>query len=79
MRRRQAGGSGRHQLMDASRWQQCTRFDGGTQPCLCWFAEQQDELQAVGEWPGGEAAVFADYSEMTQRHDCAAPFDWSAI
>ncbi len=77
--RRRPSTTGRHPLMDAGRWQQCGRFDGKTQPCLCWFAQQQLKLHAAGEWPGGEAAVLADYAEMTQRHDCAAPFDWSAI
>jgi hypothetical protein len=65
--------------MDAKRWPRCDRWDGGTQPCLCWFSERQRELFEAGDWPGGDAGMLSDYLEMAQHHDCNKPIDWSLI
>ena len=68
------------ELMDASRWPRCGRYDGATQPCACWFAEEQQKWWLDGKgWPGGEAKMFADYLAMQKIHMCSRPFDWSAI
>lgn len=77
MRRREAGGV-RHELLDAERWPRCDRFDGETQPCVCWFAKRQEE--SVGEWPGGDVGMLSDWLDVVQQHhERRAPFDPSAI
>ena len=66
--------------MDAKRWPQCPRWDGGSQPCVCWFSRQQRQFVDAGnEWPGGEVGMLADYLEMQRVHDCNEPIDWSVI
>jgi hypothetical protein len=65
--------------MDSDRWSRCNRFDGKTQPCICWFARRQRELVAAGDWPGGDMGMLSDWLEMVQHHGCHAPFDGSSI
>jgi hypothetical protein len=65
VRRREPAGGIRHELMDAKTWPRCERFGGGTQPCLCWFADRQWELYEADKWPRGEVGLFSDYLETT--------------
>lgn len=67
--------------MDPQSWPECQRFDGGTQPCCCWFAERQSEwLEVEGNvWPGGEAGAFRDWITISGQHECNAPFDPSEV
>jgi hypothetical protein len=68
------------ELMDPRRWARCERWDGGDQPCLCWFSEAQQKFVDDGnEWPGGETQMFADYVKVQRDHKCERPFDWSVI
>ena len=67
-------------LMDSARWPHCARFDGGTQPCLCWFARQQREwIEGGNEWPDGEVGYLADWLEVARVHECNEPFDGSGM
>ncbi len=66
--------------MDTRVWPRCERYDSGTQPCVCWFSDEQQKWWLhSGKWPGGEVKMFADYMEMQRRHPCRQPFDWSVI
>ncbi|MGV0618175.1 hypothetical protein ABQE58_25105 [Mycolicibacterium elephantis] len=60
-------------MVDASSWPRCDRFDGGSQPCWCWFDEQLEEI-APRNWPGGEAVQIVDYMNVTMQHECNAPW-----
>lgn len=79
MRRREVGGNRQHELVDSGRWPLCDRFDGETQPCLCWIAQQQDALAAARRWPGGNVTMFTDWLEVVQQYQCQAPFGPSRI
>lgn len=68
------------QLMDSTRWPQCPRWDRGTQACVCWWSEQQQQwLDAGNAWPGGEGRVLTDLLEMQRRHACRQPWDQTAV
>jgi hypothetical protein len=62
-----------HALVDSSSWPLCRRYDGRKQPCWCWFEARHSEVGADA-WPGGEAAHFIDFINVTQRHECNALF-----
>ena len=65
------------ELLDAASWPLCARWDGGSQPCCCWFAAQQQEwIDAGNEWPGND---LADLLKVFRVHQCAAPFDGSQL
>lgn len=68
------------ELVDPRLWPLCPRWDGGVQPCSCWWAKRQGEfLEAGGEWPGGEQRELTDLLEMQDRHPCREPWDESRI
>lgn len=69
---------GTAELMDPATWAPCARGGGGTQPCLCWFAKQQDEI-ADDHWPGGEDGKFHDWLSLCRQHICNAPFDGTGV
>ena len=82
MRRRppKVDGSLPAELADPALWPLCPRFDGGEQPCTCWWAARQSEfLEAGGEWPGGERRELTDLLEMLDRFPCREPWDGSKI
>jgi hypothetical protein len=61
------------ELMDAARWPQCLRWDGGAQPCVCWFSRAQEEwIEAGNDWPGDALASLLD---LFRVHECNEPFD----
>ncbi len=69
------------ELIDPALWPQCPRYDGGTQPCSCWWAQRQNEyLVAGGEWPGGESREMTDLlAVICGPFECREPFDGSGI
>ena len=75
-----AGGPVPVELVDSARWPLCPRWDGGSQPCVCWANEaQRNWVDAGNEWPGGEVGFFSDFLEQSIKHWCKQPFDWSVI
>lgn len=68
------------ELIDPRLWPQCLRFDGGSQPCSCWCADQRQAWADSGnEWPGGPPQELSDLIDLHNRYECREPFDPSKI
>jgi hypothetical protein len=68
MRRRKHEPEPGTELTDPTRWPQCERFDGGTQPCVCWLSGHvQAEGLDIDMWP------------LLDEHKCAKPFRYEDI
>lgn len=65
------------ELTEPAVWPPCPRFDGGEQPCVCWWSQRQQEwIDSGNEWPGNSLTALLD---MLRRFECRQPWNQTVI